>query len=226
LEKIVPDEHEKLVAGIVQICDVWQQEMELRKGAEDLDRFFVVKSVLTQRPKEHQWQMRLLDLASEKSLVRPAALKVLEKLAQDQTASAEVCFFLGMEALHRENYNEARDYLERSWALLPGYPATANNLACALLEGKDPNPARALELVGEALKKVPNYPVFRETRGEALVALERWEEGAADLEKALPDLEDAHDRRQAHLKLALAYEKLGQSDKAQQHKMLALTDKN
>lgn len=215
-------DRQPLIDGIVQICDVWQREIELRQSPEDLDRLFITQSVLTVQPQSHVWQLRLLDLASGKSLVRPAALKLIEQLAQDQNAGAEVCFFLGMEALRHDDHAAGRAYLERSYKLLPDHEATAINLACTLLEGPDPDPARALALATQALKTKPDNPLFRETRGEALAALARWPEAVDELEAALPRLED---RRQAHLQLASAYEKLGQNDKAQQHRMLALTDK-
>src|SRR5206468_1846392 len=103
----------RLVAGIMQICEAWQQEIERRNRPEDLDRFYLAKTVLTYHSQDHEWQLRLLDLANEKSVVRPAALKLMEQLVQDQAAGSELCYFLGMEAMRREDYANAHRYLEQ-----------------------------------------------------------------------------------------------------------------
>jgi tetratricopeptide (TPR) repeat protein len=207
--------------GILQICEVWQQEIERRKSAEDLDRMFIANSALAQQPQSREWQLRLLNLTTDKSLVRPAALQLLKQLAQENHAGAEACFFLGMEALRREDYAVARRHLERSNELLPGHAATLNNLTCALLAGPNPDPARALELATQAVQAAPANALFRETRGEALLAAGRWAEAAAELEAVLPALSD---RRQAHRYLAQAYDQLGMPDQARQQRELALTD--
>jgi uncharacterized protein HemY len=65
-----------------------------------------------------------------------------------------------------------------------------NNLAIALICGADgPSMAadseRALQLAESALAIVPQQPDVLSTRGEILIAQERWEDARRDLEVAL-----------------------------------------
>jgi Tfp pilus assembly protein PilF len=64
--------------------------------------------------------------------------------------------------------------------------------------------------------------MYRETRGEALLTLQRWSEAAAELELALPGLPA---RRDAYQGLAIAYENLGLREKAREQQRLAANDR-
>jgi len=68
------------------------------------------------------------------------------------------------------------------------------------------------------LEKFPQNANFRETRGEVLVKLGRWQEAVLDLEYALPTLGS---RRNTHAALAEAYHGLGSQELAAQHEKLA-----
>jgi uncharacterized protein HemY len=215
------DNRDRLIRAILEICSVWQNELDVHKGADDLQRLQIAQIVLTYDPSNHEWQLNLLDLTGDKSLVRTSAMRLLEELAAKDAAGAEVNFFLGMEAYSREDFAAARTMLERSYAQMPGHPATANNLACAYLENPAPDPIRALKLADEAIAAAPSNPLFHETRGQVLVALGRWSDAVTELES---DLAILPDRRRAHQLLAIAYDKLGQPEKAAEHKKQALTD--
>ena len=64
-----------------------------------------------------------------------------------------------------------------------GAPLVANNLAWVLAFSPPVDLPRALELASAAIKKQPDEPRFRATRGHILFKMERYKE-------ALPDLED------------------------------------
>ena len=215
-------DRDRLVKAIMEICRAWQSDLDARSGAQDLERFRLVNAALRFEPASHDWQVRLLALGAEGSVVRPVAVQLLAKLAQDNAAGAEVCFFLGMDAWSRGDMPVARRFLERSLALKPGHAPTANNLACALLTGRNQDPARALEYADQAVAAAPGNPMYRETRGEALLALQRWSEAAAELERALPGLPA---RRDAYQCLAIAYENLGLREKAREQQRLAANDR-
>ncbi len=93
-----------------------------------------------------------------------------------------------------------------------------NNYAWTLLQEPNPDPQAALEAVGRALDLAPDDFRFRETRGQALLALGRWEDAIADLEYALNGLPDAVD---VHRSLAKAYEATAQPQLAEVHRRQA-----
>lgn len=97
-------------------------------------------------------------------------------------------------------------------------PIVWNNYAWTLLQQPDPDPTAALEAVKRALEKAPNDFRFRETRGQALLALGRWADAIADLEYALNGLPDAVD---VHRSLAKAYDATSQPQLAEIHRRQA-----
>ena len=85
-------------------------------------------------------------------------------------------------------------YFENARQKSPRDPEILNNLAYTYLVGDEPNPRRGLTLVTEALKQLPRtkdsqrfLTFFRDTRGQALMQLDKWTEAAADFESALID---------------------------------------
>ncbi len=90
-----------------------------------------------------------------------------------------------------------------------------NNYAWALAQPPEPRYEEALAAVNEALEREPNEVRFRETRGQVLVELGRWDEAVVDLELALNGILDAGP---VHTALATAYEHLGMAELAAVHR--------
>ncbi|HJQ81926.1 MAG TPA: tetratricopeptide repeat protein [Lacipirellulaceae bacterium] len=83
-----------------------------------------------------------------------------------------------------------------------------------MLQEPDGDIDDALEAVNEALEIRPDEFRFRETRGQVLVRLGRWQEAVQDLEYAANGMPESRD---IHRSLAKAYDALGEKQLAQVH---------
>jgi len=84
--------------------------------------------------------------------------------------------------------------------------------------GNPPDLPQALAIAQLLVEKFPDQPHFRDTRGQVLVKLGRWDDAVKDLEYALPRL---NDKSATHTALAQVYENLGLRDLAAEHERLA-----
>lgn len=111
----------------------------------------------------------------------------------DPDAPASVLSELGTYALTNDDYDTAVEYFEFARKKSPGNALVLNNLAYSYLVCENRNPERALLLIDQALRILPqssdgreNYlSHFLDTRGLALMQLNRMEEAAANFEVAL-----------------------------------------
>lgn len=114
------------------------------------------------------------------------AEQLILQLRARENQSAEILNQLGAHAILHERYEKARAWLEQGSLIAAGKnPAILNNLAIAVLRGKLDTPQKALLLVNEALKLLPNHPELLSTRGEINVALKLWQNAREDLELSL-----------------------------------------
>lgn len=133
---------------------------------------------------------RLARLSCSESDFATAADDRLTRILAAGNASASIYNLVGTNALSIDDLPKAKRYLERAYSLNPDDPMVLNNLAIALVRGaNDSNRAkesqRALKMVDSALAIVPQQPDVLSTRGEILIAQQRWEEARRDLEVAL-----------------------------------------
>ncbi len=133
---------------------------------------------------------RLVRLSCSDSELAQAADERLTRILATGNASASVYNLVGPSALSSDQLVPAKRYLERAYSLTPADPMVLNNLAIALVRGADDSTTtvdsqRAMQLVDRALAIVPGQPDVLSTRGEVLIAQERWEEARRDLETAL-----------------------------------------
>jgi tetratricopeptide (TPR) repeat protein len=154
---------------------------------------------------------QLVALASQPGEHTAPARQTVEKLAT--SAAPPSCLFLclGIEAWQRRQLRAARAHLEKAVSLAPDDLVAANNLAYVLLAGPPADWPRALAIASGIVARQPDDAHFRETRGEILAKLGRWDEALTDLELAAAKLSP---NRQLHLLLSDAYAHLGRKDKA------------
>ena len=115
-----------------------------------------------------------------------------------QNAPAMVFNELGSDALSKSNYGDSLKYFEKARRKAPNDPMILNNLAYTYLVCDDPNPERALKLIDEAIRFLPDDPKIRknvrsnfyDTRGTALMQLNRLIEATAAFEIAIQDRPD------------------------------------
>ncbi|MFK7767790.1 MAG: hypothetical protein AB8B55_11255 [Mariniblastus sp.] len=100
---------------------------------------------------------------------------------------------LGTQALSKSEYAPALRFFRMAKSKDPRNPAILNNLAYTYLVGDNPNPERALKLVDEAIKFLPRDAVrykdsmssFHDTKGHALMQLNKMTDAILQFEKAL-----------------------------------------
>lgn len=198
-------------------------------------------AVFDQNQQSDQLSKDSLSLLDEALITNTAALGIIERLvrvscsdsplaqsADDRlvqllasgNASAQVYNLVGTEALSRNDAEKAKRYLERAHSLSKNDPMVLNNLALAVLRSADgssnaaANGNRALQLAEDALKILPDHPDVLSTRGEILIAQERWEDARRDLEVALPKRHKSANIRRL---LVRVFEALGEPSLAAEH---------
>ena len=121
--------------------------------------------------------------------------KLIYDPTQDDNAPATVYNDLGSLAMVDEDYDKAVDYFELARRKRPNDPLILNNLAYAYLVREDKDPDLALDLVNRAIRSIAGMAdpkerqllasYFYDTRGRALMQMDRTGEAAAAFEMAL-----------------------------------------
>jgi tetratricopeptide (TPR) repeat protein len=181
-------------------------------------RLDLLNAALMHGPNHPQVLTALADLATQDWEGAGDALEKLEEALAQGAAPPTAHAILGTRALLRGDYENARVHLELANQLSPQMPAVLNNLAWALANQADPDLEHSLQLA-RAAKKLSDHPEICDTIGTILVRLGRHQEAIPELELALRGLPDR--RRELHRKLAVLYEKIGDSRLEAQHRRLA-----
>lgn len=127
---------------------------------------------------------RLYALAKEKNPQSEKAREVLLSLTTTAKDSFLAHLFLGIDAWEQKNEKEARYHWEKALELSPRAPVVLNNLAWLLAFSPPVDLNRALELSEAAVKKAPQAPQFRGTRGHIYLKLGRHKEALDDLQES------------------------------------------
>ena len=139
---------------------------------------------------------RLARLAVSDHPASGQAENMLRQVRDRSSVPEKILTLAGTQALFMGEYDKAINYLEEANVLSNGRdPETLNNLAIAKTRGEPRDLQKALELVNQALLKLPDNPDILSTRGEVYVGLERWEDASRDLQQALllrPDNKEIH----------------------------------
>ena len=148
----------------------------------------------------------------------------LRKSIIEGAAPEATHFIQGTLALLNGDHATALNHLKIAQSTGVNTPGLLNNMAMALQSTNDPAKVeQALELSISANNLLENHPYLRDTRGQILLKLKRYNEAIPDLEFALRSPELASN---VHASLAAAYTALGQSDLAEEHRKLASKDAN
>ncbi|MDA1231813.1 MAG: tetratricopeptide repeat protein, partial [Planctomycetota bacterium] len=139
---------------------------------------------------------RLARLAVSDHPASGQAEDMLRQVRERSSAPGKILTLAGTQALFMGNYAKAMSYLNEANVLSNGRdPETLNNLAIARTRGEPRDLQKALELVNQALLKLPDNPDILSTRGEIYVSLQQWEDASRDLQQALllrPDSKEIH----------------------------------
>ena len=133
---------------------------------------------------------------------------------------SSVHFVTGTVELLNGDIEKANMHLEQAAKDNANLPGLLNNMAVAMYQMDNPQLDRALTLVNAALERLPNHPYIRETRGQILLRMKKYQDAIRDLEFAVGVQELA---KNVHLSLVDAYTSIGQADLAEEHRQLAAT---
>ena len=154
--------------------------------------------------------------------VANAAIAIYD-VAVDQDAPASVLTEVGSQALLRSDYDRALRHFELARKKTPKSPEVLNNLAFTYTVIEPPNPKRALKLIDEAIRYLPKnksakkyLSFFHDTRGQALMQLERWTDATAEFEFALLDRQN---NRKILMSLVKCYEASGLDPSAYEQRL-------
>lgn len=148
------------------------------------------------------------------------AREFLEFMIASGDNSAVAHFALGTKAWADKDPSQAAYHLRRAYELDSSFATLANNLAWVLAHQEAPELDYALEIMNTVLEDYPHVPKYRDTRGQILAKMERWDAALDDLELALRSMRDDVD---LHTCLAKVYRNISppQDGLAKKHSQLA-----
>lgn len=203
----------------------WHHAERSKTNANPEVCFALLDSGLKHNPRDEQLLQALLDSAQGKDQSAEQARNRLRLLAASGQAASTLHLCLGVDAWSRKQFSEAKLHLETAFRLDARMPYVANNLAWILANGPEPDLHRALEIISSVLELQPNDPEFRDTRGQILVKLGKYQEALPDLTFALSRLPgSSRSLPSLHGALAVAYAKLGLQEQAAVHKAKSVPD--
>jgi len=143
------------------------------------------------------------------------ASSLLQPYFDSGTAPALVHLVCGEELLRQGNEEAALAHIEQAHHKQPESAACLNNLAWMLAQRDHPDLDRALALIDRAIALAPHRAEYRETRGQILVRLQRFEEAISELRQGLAE---PGSFTHTHAVLADAYDAVGQTQLASYHR--------
>ena len=158
--------------------------------------------------------IRLLEIGEMTPEGGNQARELLQNLLAGGYGSAFAHFTLGCLAWQENEQETAVWHLERAYKLDADLGPVANNLAWVLAHREPADSDRALRIMNSVVERWPEVAVYRDTRGQILAKMKRWEDALDDLEAALPGM--PRDRR-LHGALAEVYRHLNKTSLSEKH---------
>ncbi len=152
-----------------------------------------------------------------KRSVNPSLKQAFDQLVQAHDLPPALADVLGTTAAAEEDWAPAETLLEQVVRQMPNNAVARNNLAYVLLK-RNGDLQRALAAATFAVQSDASNFHFRETRGQILVKLRRWQEAIDDLEFAVNGIPRGS---AIHEALATAYEAVGNRQLAAVHRQQA-----
>jgi tetratricopeptide (TPR) repeat protein len=198
-------------------------QLQSQEGSNAAMQLELLRLALEHDPDSQAVLNRIIGLGESSEEDLQATKEVLETLLASGYANAFAHFVLGCKAWEADETDSAIFHLERAYHLDDSLGPVANNLAWVLSQDETlaldtRRLERALALMNSVVNEWPDVASYRDTRGQVLVKLERWQEAFDDLEFALVTMED---NPQVHLAMALTYENLKQNSLAEKHRKIA-----
>ncbi|MFO0944510.1 MAG: tetratricopeptide repeat protein [Planctomycetota bacterium] len=141
------------------------------------------------------------------------------------TAMPTLHLIMGNYEFSRGRFDKAKIHLEQAYKLNPNMLEIANNYAWVLATTTPSEQERALKIIDMVIEKAPLAAQYRDTRGQILLQMGRYQDALADLEFALKEMSES---RSLHRALQKCYDNLDMKEMAAVHKDFAdkLTERN
>jgi tetratricopeptide (TPR) repeat protein len=202
------------------VAAIWATTLAEQKPPPLALRLNVVQRGLEHAPQNLRLLEQLVALSMATGPEAAAAREALDPILKEGGRAAWVHFFLGLLARQQGDDALARKHYELAYEMAPDLAYLANNLAVLLVADKNPDLPRAFSLIDPLVAKYPDNPHSRETRGQVLAKMGRYQEAVKDLEMALPGIQGAA-RLNTYAALSAAYRGLGMADVAETYQRLA-----
>ncbi len=160
----------------------------------------------------------MIDLVVQIQKDENSEAAALRKALVEGVGADTAHFIQGTVALLENDIEQAEVHLKQAAKANPNLPGILNNLAVAMAAKEGADLAKALKLAEAAVERLPNHPYIRETRGQILCKMKKYGDAISDLEFALQATELAVP---IHRSLAEAYDALGQTELAEEHRKLS-----
>lgn len=210
-------DREQLRQSLARVYGTWTQVLQLKKGEVPL-RIDVIERTLKLDPNSVAALNSIADLlsvADEAELTKIRA--ILKRMLALGMSTPVVHLCIGTDAILRDNLEVAMKHLQLAYQADPNLIAAANNLAWAMSQADPPKLNEALSLVNSVVEKQPELGAVRDTRGQILLKMERFNDAIIDLEFALRQLPDSRVTREALVK---AYRAAGMEEVAKEQELV------
>lgn len=155
------------------------------------------------------WKLAMKELGTDPDQI--VKLRVLG------TNPAVLDTIAGLIALRQNKLDEAKKLIESAVKRSPDLAVLLNNFS-TVGEFKNESGSKGVELLSILLDIIPENVNIRENRGLIYLRQEKFAQAAEDLEKVVTV---APEKRTVHQALSIAYGKLGQKEKADEHASIA-----
>ena len=197
-----------------QIAANWYQNRARHAPADLAGRFKILQRGLDMSPRNQVLVQQLVGLTTLTGSEAEQARSMVNQMLVEGRDTGLVHFFLGAMASQGGERDKAYEHFRLAYEIAPDMPDIANNMALTLTLQPKPDLERALGIAESVIKRQPNNPSFRETRGQILVKLGKYHEAIQDLALALPLVGD---KSGTHRALAECYRHLQMNDLAEEH---------
>lgn len=182
-----------------------------RSEADFEQQLALIDRCLPLAPNHQPLLHRLAQLRFDPLDCEARAQNLLQSYFEAGTAPALVHLVCSEQLLRQGDAEAALAHLEQAHRKQPNSAACLNNLAWVLAQESPSDLKRALALIDQAIALAPQRPEYRETRGEILVRMARFEEAIPELRQGLAE---PGSFTQTHAVLADAYDAVGKTQLA------------
>jgi predicted Zn-dependent protease len=196
-------------APMAHVCAVWANNLPPDQKDGPALRLQLIQKGLTNAPEDLQLQLLLIQAAHATNETALAAKTLLDQRVAAATGEAAAGWhlMLSVDANTRGDWSAERQQLLTAYQLAPQIPLIQNNLAMSELASTNRGDwEQGLKLIEPVVDKHPLVPTYRDTRGQLLARLGRYQEARADLEFSINKIAHPAESRRV---LAKVYAALG-----------------